>query len=161
MPTKFVRDSRVEQVYMLMYEHMNGYGRLFGGQLMEWIDVVAGVVARRHSGCEVTTASIDRLEFIAPAFIGDTIVLDGRITFAGRTSMEVRVDTYVEKLDGRKERINRAYLVMVALGKDGRPAVVPTLIPETEEEKAEYVAGMRRKQARSPHPKEPIHADDY
>ncbi|MBQ4088987.1 MAG: acyl-CoA thioesterase [Clostridia bacterium] len=149
MNARFVRDSRVEQVHMLMYEHLNGYGRLFGGRLMEWIDVVAGVVARRHSGCNVTTASVDRLEFIAPAYIGDTIVLEGKITFVGRTSMEVRVDTYVEKLSGKKERINRAYLVMVALDENDKPTSVPALIPETIEEKAEYEAGKRRKAARS------------
>lgn len=148
MEARRVSMSRVEQVHMLMYEHMNGYGRLFGGRLMEWIDVVAGVVARRHSGCDVTTASVDRLEFIAPAFIGDTIVLDGRITYAGRTSMEIRVDTYVEKLSGAKERINRAYLVMVALDENGRPTQVPPLQPETEEETAEYEAAQRRRQAR-------------
>jgi len=149
MNARFVRDSRVEQVHMLMYEHLNGYGRLFGGRLMEWIDVVAGVVARRHSGCNVTTASIDRLEFIAPAYIGDTIVLEGNLTFVGRTSMEVRVDTYVEKLSGQKERINRAYLVMVALDENDRPTSVPALIPETIEEKAEYEAGRKRREARS------------
>ena len=149
MNARFVRDSRVEQVHMLMYEHMNGYGRLFGGRLMEWIDVVAGVVARRHSGCDVTTASVDRLEFIAPAYIGDTIVLEGNLTFTGRTSMEVRVDTYVEKLSGSRVRINRAYLVMVALDDNGKPTAVPALIPETVEEKAEFEAGKKRKEARS------------
>lgn len=149
MDTRKVSDSRVEQVHMLMYEHMNCYGRLFGGRLMEWIDVVAGVVARRHSGCDVTTASIDRLEFIAPAFIGDTIVLEGMITYVGRTSMEVRVDTYVEKLSGAKERINRAYLVMVALDENGKPTQVPHLELTTEEEIAEFEAGKRRKELRN------------
>lgn len=149
MNTRKVSDSRVEQVHMLMYEHMNGYGRLFGGRLMEWIDVVAGVVARRHSGCNVTTASIDRLEFIAPAYMGDTIVLEGVITYTGRTSMEVRVDTYVEKLSGAKERINRAYLVMVALDEENRPTQVPSLELVTEEEMLEFEAGKRRKQLRS------------
>lgn len=149
MEARKVSKSRVEQVHMLMYEHMNGYGRLFGGRLMEWIDVVAGVVARRHSGCDVTTASVDRLEFIAPAFIGDTIVLDGRITYAGRTSMEIRVDTYVEKLSGEKKKINRAYLIMVALDESGRPTQVPPVQPETDEEIAEYEAAQTRRMARS------------
>ena len=149
MMTRKVSDSRVEQVHMLMYEHMNGYRRLFGGKLMEWIDVVAGVVARRHSGCNVTTASIDRLEFIAPAYIGDTIVLEGIITYVGRTSMEVRVDTYVEKLSGAKERINRAYLVMVALDSEDRPTQVPGLELITDDEKEEFEAGKRRKALRS------------
>ena len=148
MTSRKVSDSRTQQVQMLMYEHMNGYGRLFGGRLMEWIDVVAGVVARRHSGCDVTTAAIDRLEFIAPAYIGDTVVLDGCITYAGRTSMEVRVDTYVEKLSGARERINRAYLVMVAIGSDGKPVPVPQLELTTDEERAEHAAALRRKELR-------------
>lgn len=146
--TRRVSDSRVEQVHMLLYEHLNGYGRLFGGRLMEWIDVVAGVVARRHSGCDVTTASVDRLEFIAPAYLGDTIVLEGRITYTGRTSMEIRVDTFVEKLSGKKERINRAYLVMVALNGEGKPTKVPGLELTTDEERAEHEAAQRRREAR-------------
>jgi acyl-CoA hydrolase len=146
---KKVADSKTEQVHILMYEHINGEGRLFGGRLMEWIDVVAGVVARRHSGMTVTTATIDRLEFLAPAYLDDMIVLDGRITCVGNTSMEVRVDTYVEKRSGEKVRINRAYLVMVGLGPDGRPARVPRLALETDEERAEWDAAMCRKRNRT------------
>ena len=145
---KRVSESRTEQVQILTLGNLNGYKRLFGGRLMEWIDVVAGVVARRHSSRDVTTASVDRLEFISPAFIGDTIVLDGCITYVGRTSMEVRVDTYVEKLSGKKERINRAYLVMVALDEDGNPTEVPRLELVTEEELSEFEAGKRRKELR-------------
>ena len=74
-------------------------GGQFGGQLMQWIDIVAAVVARRHSNCNVTTAAIERLEFKAPAYANNTVVLDGRITYAGRTSMEVRVDTFKEEKD--------------------------------------------------------------
>ena len=146
---KKVSDSKTEQVHILMYEHINGEGRLFGGRLMEWIDVVAGVVARRHAGMTITTVTVDRLEFLAPAYLGDTIVLDGRITYVGNTSMEVRVDTYVEKLSGEKERINRAYLVMVGLGKDDRPARVPRLTLETDEERAEWDAAVCRKENRN------------
>ena len=143
-----VEYSRTRQVQLLMHEHMNHQHRLFGGRLMEWIDIVAGVVARRHSGCNVTTACIDRLDFLGPAFIGDTIVLDGRITYAGRTSMEVRVDTYVEKLDGHRDHINRAYLVMVAVNDEGRPVPVPELKLETEDEKTEWQAALRRREMR-------------
>lgn len=146
---KKVADSRTEQVHILMYEHINGEGRMFGGRLMEWIDVVAGVVARRHSGMNITTATIDRLDFLAPAYLGDTIVLEGRITYVGNTSMEVRVDTYVERLSGEKVRINRAYLVMVALGKDDKPARVPRLAVETQEEQSEWEAAECRKRIRT------------
>ena len=147
---KFVRDSRVEQVHMLMYEHLNGYGRLFGGRLMEWIDVVAGVVARRHSGCNVRTAAVDRLSFIAPAYINDIVTIDGRITFVGTTSMEICVDTFVERMSCPEERlhVNRAYLTMVAVDQNGNPTQVPELKPETEAERADYEAGMQRRALR-------------
>jgi len=86
--SKRVKDSRTEQVQILMPEHINGYGRLFGGKLVEWIDVVAGVVARRHSGRNITTLCIDNLHFKEPAYVNDTIVLSGRVTYVGKTSME-------------------------------------------------------------------------
>ncbi len=151
---KPVRASRTEQIQILMPEHINGERRLFGGRLVEWIDVVAAVTARRHSGRNVTTAAIDNLQFHAPAYVNDTVVLVGQITYVGRTSMEVRVDTYVEALNGRQTKINRAYLVMVALDEDERPTEVPRLICETEEERAEWEAGARRNQLRRARAKE-------
>ena len=114
----------------------------------EWIDVVAGVVARRHSGREVTTAAIDNLQFKAAAHINSTVVLIGRITYVGRTSMEVRVDAFVEELDGRRQMINRAYLVMVALDEHEQPTPVPPLILESEEDRTEWEAGVRRRNLR-------------
>lgn len=134
---KKVSDSATTQVQIIMPEHINGANRLFGGRLVEWIDVVAGVVARRHSNCDITTVSIDNLHFKAPAKINDTMVLSGRIVRVGNTSMEVRVDTYVEHLDGFRELVNTAYLTMVALDVLGRPTQVPRLILETEEQKEE------------------------
>ncbi len=145
---KRVRDSRTEQVQILTQGTMNGYNRLFGGQLMEWIDIVAGVVARRHSGCNVTTAAVDSLEFKGPARANDTVVLVGYITYAGNTSMEVCVRTYVEALSGERELINTAYMVMVALDNSDRPVRVPRLIIETEEEAREQAAAERRNQLR-------------
>lgn len=141
---KRVCDSQTEQIQIVMPEHINGYNRLFGGKLIEWIDVVAGVVARRHSNCEVTTASIDNLQFKSAAHVNSTIVLKGKITYVGRTSMEVRVDTFVENLDGEREHINKAYLVMVALDENEMPTAVPRLIVTTDEEKREWKAGERR-----------------
>jgi acyl-CoA hydrolase len=144
MEPKHVSDSITEQVQILMPSHINGSDRLFGGQLVEWIDVVAAVVARRHSGCNVTTAAIDNLQFKAGAFINNTLVLIGHITYVGKTSMEVRVDTYVEDLVGVRKVVNRAYLVLVALDNDGNPTEVPKLILETQAEHAEWDAGKKR-----------------
>ena len=141
-------ESCPEQIQILMPEHINGYKRLFGGKLMEWIDVVAAVCARRHAQCNVTTAAVDHLVFQSAAYVNSTIVLKGRVTYVGKTSMEVRVDTFVESLNGEQRRINRAYLIMVALAVIERPTQVPGLICETEEEKAEWEAGKQRREIR-------------
>lgn len=120
---KTVKDSYTEQVQILTQANINGYNRLFGGQLMEWIDVVAAVVARRHAGHNVTTAVVDTLTFQAPAHPNDTLLLCGNLTHVGRSSMEVCVRTYVENLDGSRLLINTAYLVMVALDEQERPVL--------------------------------------
>lgn len=140
-----VEESRTQQVQIVLPQHANAYKRLFGGVLMQWIDVTAAVTARRHARTEVTTACIDMLEFEQPAHVGGTVLLDGRITHVGHTSMEVRVDTFVESLDGQRERVNRAYLVLVALDEHGQPVEVPGLIPQTEEEQSEWEAGKKRR----------------
>ena len=143
-----VKSSVTEQVHILMPGDINGSGRLFGGQLMQWIDVVAGVVARRHCGRNVTTAAVDNLQFKEGAFNNDTMVLDGRMTYVGNSSMEVRVDSFVEELDGTKKLVNRAYLVLVALDEDGKPVRAPRLILESDEERTEFAAGERRSKLR-------------
>lgn len=145
---KTISDSRTEQIQIVMAGHINGAGRLFGGQLVEWIDIVAGVVARRHSECNIITAAIDNLQFKAGAHVNDTLVLVGHLTHVGRTSMEVRVDTYVEDLSGVRKAVNRAYLVMVALDEKDQPAEVPGLVLETEMQHAEWDAGERRRKLR-------------
>ncbi len=141
---KRVRDSYSEQVQILTQANINGYNRLFGGQLMEWIDIVAAVVARRHSGRNVTTAVVDTLTFQAPAYPNDTIMVCGYVTYVGRTSMEVCTKTYVECLSGERKLINTAYLVMVALDENEKPTEVPRLILETDEERTEWAAAEKR-----------------
>lgn len=145
---KTVDDSHTTQVQILMPAHINGYGRLFGGKLVEWIDVVAAVVARRHSNANVTTVAIDNLQFKEAAYTNSTVVLDGRMTYVGRTSMEVRVDTFVEDLEGQRKLVNQAYLVLVALDEKERPMEVPPLLCRTPQEKEEWEAGKRRRELR-------------
>lgn len=142
--------SRAEQVHIISPADVNSAYTLFGGMLMQWIDIVAGVVSRRHSGCATRTAAVDHLNFIAPAYIDDIVTIAGRITFVGTTSMEVCVDTFVERLSNPNERlhVNRAYLTMVAIDADGKPTRVPELICETEAERADYEAGMERRALR-------------
>ena len=85
---RHVSESAVEQTQIVLASHINGAGRLFGGQLMEWIDIVAGVVARRHSHCNQTTASVDSLQFKEAVYMNDTLILFGKLTYVGHTSME-------------------------------------------------------------------------
>lgn len=151
---KRVSESRTEQVQILSQGTLNGYKRLFGGKLMEWIDVVAAVTARRHSGRNVTTAAVDSLEFREAAYANDTLVIIGYITYTGNTSMEICVKTYVESLDGTRRLINKAYVIMVALDENERPTHVPGLILETEEEKREWEQALQRKTERSRRKKE-------
>ena len=153
-PAKKVEDSLTEQQYLLTPGHLNHYGRLFGGQLMMWIDEVAGIVARRHANSLITTAAVDNLQFKGPAYTEQVVVLVGKITHVGRSSMEVRVDSYVEDLDGTRRVINRAYLVEVAIDRDGKPIEVPDLILETEVQKAEWEGAEKRKQLRTQRRKE-------
>lgn len=144
-----VQDSIVETVHMVRPNHMNAAGRLFGGMLMQWLDEVAGMVAKRHTRSNVITASVDNLRFIHGAYNGEMVVIIGKVTYVGNTSLEVRVDTYVEHLeDGMRHPINRAYFTMVALDENDRPKRVPSLVLRTVEEKAEWDAAKKRREMR-------------
>ena len=121
---KKVSDSAAETLHIVRPNHLNAAGRLFGGVLMQWIDELAGLVAKRHSHMNVTTASVDNLRFLKGAYQRDVVVICGKITYVGNTSMEVRVDSYVEDLDGVRTPINRAYFSMVALDDNDKPCRV-------------------------------------
>ena len=125
--------EKTTAVQIVMPQHCNGYKkpRLFGGQIMAWIDVVGAVAARRYTGKSVTTVCIDNLTFLKPAYENDTIVQEAIVTWTGRTSLEVRVDSMVERLDGSRELINR-----------------PPVVPETEEEKRIFHDAEIRKHMR-------------
>ena len=151
---KTVAQSRTEQVHIIMPGDVNSSFRLFGGLLMQWIDVVVAVVARRHADREVLTAAVDHLSFLKPANLNDIVTLCGRVTYVGNTSMEICVETYVERPERNKNRalVNRAYLTMVALDEDGKPTRVPRLKLETPQEIADFEAGQRRKENRKRNP---------
>ncbi|MCD8351721.1 MAG: acyl-CoA thioesterase [Planctomycetaceae bacterium] len=146
---KTVRESLTEQVYIVMPQHLNGFGNLFGGQLAMWIDLLAGVVASRHCRTKITTAAIDNLRFHESVGPSSLLVMRGRMTYTGRTSMEVRVDSFVENtMTGERSLVNTAFVTQVALNDDNRPIPVPPLIPETDEERANFMAGKKRREFR-------------
>lgn len=143
-----VSESVVETVHIVRPNHLNGAERLFGGILMQWIDEVAALAAKRHSHRNVITASVDNLRFLKGAYQKDVIVIRGRVTYVGRTSMEVKVDSYVENIDGERILINRAYFTMVALDGCDRPVEVPGLFIETEEDRQEWERAKQRREMR-------------
>lgn len=145
---KTIADSMTEQVHVIMPAYINGAERLFGGQLLAWLDTVAGIVGRRHAEHNVVTACIDNLQFKESAYLNDTIVIIGRVTYVSNSSMEVRIDTYKEDTQGMRRPINRAYFVMVALDEKGQPVRVPRLEIETESQRAEWQGGQMRQQLR-------------
>jgi len=146
---KTVDESRVETVHIVRPAHLNSANRLFGGILMQWIDEVAGIVATRHSQCSVTTAAVDNLVFLHGAYQHDLIVISGKVTWVGTSSMEVCVDTYVETPAGQRHRINNAHFIMVALDDKGVPVQVPRLILQTEDEKLDWAHGVERREIRA------------
>ena len=147
---KTVEDSYTEWTKCVKYEDINGNGWLFGGRLVEWMDEVAGITAIRHSGGYVTTASIDNLQFKKGVYINDIIVIRAKITHVGTTSMEVRVDVYLEeRKTGLRRVINRAYFTEVNVDKEGNPIPLEYgLKLETEMDKVEWDGAVKRLEVR-------------
>ncbi len=139
-----VSESIVETVHIVRPNHLNAVDRLFGGILMQWIDEVAALTAKRHAHKNVTTASVDNLRFL-----NDVIIIKGKLTYVGRTSMEVEADTYIEDLEGKRTLINQAFFTMVALDENDRPVPVKGLILETEEERTAWEQAALRRQLRN------------
>ena len=138
--------SKTEWIRGIQYEDINGSGRLFGGRLMEWMDMVAGVAAVRHCNQMVTTAAVDNLTFKRGAFINEILVIIATVTYVGRTSIEVRCDVYIEDVEtGMRHPINRAYFTEVAVDKEGHPTEIKyDLDVASETEKAEYEGAKKR-----------------
>ena len=145
---KTVAESRVETFHILMPEDMNDSGRLFGGTLMCWIDEVAGLVGRRHAQMNVTTGTVDNLRFLRGAYLREIVVISGKVTHVANSSMEVKVESFVENAAGERELINRAYLTMVGIDENNRPCRLPRLILMTDEDKKEWEQAEVRRRIR-------------
>ena len=125
---KRIEDSVTETIHIVRPNHLNGANRLFGGILMQWIDEVAGIVAKRHARTNVTTAAVDNLMFLKGAYQNEMVIIVGKLVSVGNTSMKVQVDTYVENKQGERKLINHANFCMVALDENDKPVRVPRLI---------------------------------
>src|SRR5450432_1519471 len=130
------RSSRVETAQLVLPGLTNVHGTIFGGILMQWIDMAASIAAARHAGGPVVTASMDRLHFLDPVQLGEVVLLQAQVNFAARTSMEVGVRVLSEnQATFERRQTTRAYLTFVAVDENGRPRPVPRLHPETADER--------------------------
>jgi acyl-CoA hydrolase len=114
----------------------NVSGNVHGGNIMKLADEAAGVVAIRHSGGNVVTATVDRFDFHAPVYVGNLVTVKASMNYVGKTSMEIGVRVEAEDLrTGKKTHTNSCYITMVAIDADGRPVEVPPLVLETDEDR--------------------------
>jgi acyl-CoA hydrolase len=141
--------SHTEVTHLVMPGDANVLDSAFGGMVMQWTDLAASMAAMRHSRMPVVTASIDQLSFLAPIPIGHMAILRAQVTAVFRTSMEVAVEVSTEEpRTGVRKRCCDAFLTFVALGPDGRPAAVPPLRAETDEERRRERDARLRRDAR-------------
>jgi len=149
MKAKTIAESRLVSALQMQPYDANPAGNVHGGVIMKQVDTTAGMVAIRHSGMNVVTASIDRLDFFFPMYVGDLLILSASVNMVGRTSLEVGVRVEAENpRTGEKRHTASAYLTFVALDEKGKPCQVPELILETEEEKRRHQEAMERRKWR-------------
>jgi len=148
-PSRPVRASQHETSEIMMPQHANNLGHVFGGVVLSMMDRTAAVSAIRHARITVVTASIDRVDFREPIHVGDLVVMKASVNFVGRTSMEVGVRVEAEDmLTGQRRHTNSAYLTFVAIDRNGRPVEIAQLVTESEEETRRAGAAQDRRRRR-------------
>src|SRR5215472_9123521 len=151
MEGKTVDQSHIVIARIMQPIDANGYGNVHGGVIMRFVDEAGGAAAIRHSQSRCVTVALDHMSFDAPAYIGDIVTVDAFLTFTGHTSMEVQCEVTAESIPtGAKRRVSTCYIVFVAIDENGKPATVPPLIPQTDEERARWQAAETRR-ANRPH----------
>ncbi len=144
-----VAASRASVVRLMMPSDANFSGTVFGGVILSAVDRVAYIAASRHAGMACVTASIDRVDFLAPVRIGDVVDFAAELTYVGRTAIEVRVAiTARPVLAGARRTVGEAFVTLVGVDGAGRPQPVPPLRLSTPEENVRFEEGRARAQAR-------------
>jgi acyl-CoA hydrolase len=145
-----VRESQSERSEIIFPADANALGNLFGGRLMQFIDLVGAMAASRHARSTTVTASMDHLDFVAPVRVGDLLILKSSVNRAFRTSMEVGVKAMVEDVrEQRLRHVSSAYLTFVAVDNTGQRIEVPQVLPETDHQRRRFEDAGRRREMRS------------
>jgi acyl-CoA hydrolase len=127
----------------------NSLGTMFGGKLMQYVDLAGALAAARHARITVVTASVDQLTFLRPVKIGQLVVLKSAVNRVFHTSMEVGVKVFVEDLaTGQVDHVSTAYLTFVAVAASGQRVGIPPVVPETPDERRRYEEAGRRREYR-------------
>ena len=143
---KSVRASRVETTALVLPADTNALGTMFGGKVMQWIDIAASVAGMRHSGGQVVTASIDALHFLTPIQLGEIVILRAQVNYTGKTSMEIGVRVEAENPRDRTRRYTtKAYLTFVAIDADAKPRSIPPLVLESDEDRRRWADAEARR----------------
>ena len=154
MDAKTCNESRVIRTSRVFPNDVNNHNTLFGGKLMSDVDMIASITAQRHSRRDCVTASTDSVDFLSPITPKDSVCFESFVTWTGKSSMEVFVKIIAENLKtGERKIAATAFLTFVALDENGKPAIVPKVIPETEEEKKLHETGEERASMRKIHRK--------
>lgn len=146
---KTPKESQVEMTELVLPNDTNLLGNLLGGRLMHWMDIAGAMAASRHSNKIVATVSVDSLDFRHPTRMGELVMLKAKLTWVGRSSMEILVEVYAENFKtGKVILTNTAFLTFVALDDNGKPTPVLPLIVETDEEKKMFAEAVQRREDR-------------
>lgn len=147
--SRTVKETQHETSQLMLPQHSNNLGLVFGGVILAMMDTASAVSAIRHARSICVTASVDRVDFREPIHLGDLVIMKCSVNYVGRTSMEVGVRVEAEDLQtGSRRHTNSCYLTFVAIDRNGRPIEVPKLIPETDVEVRRYEAAKARRQRR-------------
>jgi acyl-CoA hydrolase len=147
--SRTVKETQHETSQMMLPQHSNNLGLVFGGVILAMMDTASAVCAIRHARAICVTASVDRVDFREPIHLGDHVLMKCSVNYVGRTSMEVGVRVESEDLQtGTRRHTNSCYLTFVAIDRNGKPVEVPRLIPETDDEIRRYEAAKARRRRR-------------
>jgi acyl-CoA hydrolase len=142
-------DSEMTTARLMMPTDANVLGNVFGGAIMKYMDEIAAIVAWRHAGKNVVTASIERMNFFAPVYVGDLLVLKASVNYVGTTSMEIGVRMEAQDPSSRKgTHSGSCYLTYVALDEKGKPTPIPALIVSSPTERRRFNEALARRRLR-------------
>ncbi len=142
-------ESAMSTARLMMPTDANILGNVFGGAIMRYMDEVAAIVAWRHAGMNSVTASIDRMNFYAPVYVGNLLILKAQVNYVGKTSMEigVRIESQ-DPISGKTTHTGSSFVTYVALDSKGRPTPIPKVLPTTSEEKRRFKQALARRRLR-------------